>query len=67
MTNKPLPVPLNMPRQPYLIERAVNGDVVHQRPRDGFVNATELCAKSGKRFNNYHQTAQTQAFYGRYP
>ncbi len=57
-----LPVPLDFPRQPYLIERAVNGDVVHQRPHDGYVNATELCAKSGKLFGNYHQLTQTQDF-----
>ena len=57
-----LPVPLDFPQQPMLIEHSVNGDVIHQRPRDGYINATELCQRAGKLFGNYNQLAQTQAF-----
>ena len=58
-----LPVPLNFSHQPMLIEHSLDdGDVVHQRPQDGYVNATELCRRAGKLFGHYHETAQTKAF-----
>ena len=57
-----LSVPLNFPQQPMLIEHPVGIEVVTQRPMDGYINATELCQRAGKRFNNYHQTAQTKPF-----
>ena len=44
-----LPVPLDFPEQPMLIEHILNGDVIPQRPRDGYINATLLCQKSGRR------------------
>ena len=49
--------------QPMLIEHAIDGgDVVHQRPLDGYVNATELCHRSGKRFHDYSRLQQTKDF-----
>ena len=57
-----LPIPLNFEQQPLLIEHPVNGEVVPQRPRDGYIDATRLCKQAGKRFNNYRQNAQTEAF-----
>ncbi len=54
--------PLPFDHQPLLIEHPVSGELVHQRPDDGYINATELCQQAGKLFGNYHQTAQTQAF-----
>ena len=64
MTNLPVPQ-FPTVSQPMLLEHAVNGgEVVHQRPIDGYVNATELCQKSGKLFGNYHQLARTKAFLG---
>ena len=58
-----LPVPFNFPQQPMLIEHPLDdGDVVHQRPQDGYVNATELCHRAGKLFGHYNETAQTKAF-----
>ena len=61
-----LPVPISEPLdfgQPSLfIEHSVDGDVIHQRPQDGYINATELCQKSGKLFADYHRSAQTQGF-----
>ena len=59
-----LPVPLDFPQQPMLIEHSLEGEVIPQRPRDGYINATLLCKKSGKLFGNYHQLDQTQAFLG---
>ena len=61
-TTRDLPVPLNFPQQPHLIEHPINGDVVAQRPQDGYINATALCHKAGKRFNDYWRLAQTKAF-----
>ena len=57
-----LPVPLDFPEQPMLIEHALNGDVIPQRPRDGYINATLLCEREGKLFGNYRQSARTKAF-----
>ena len=57
-----LPVPFKFEQQPLLIEHSLDGEIIHQRPRDGYINATELCKRSGKFFGNYQQAAQTQAF-----
>ena len=57
-----LPVPLDFEQAPLLIEHAVDGDVVPQRPTDGYINATRLCQKAGKLFGDYQRLAQTQAF-----
>ena len=51
-----------MPQQSLLIQHEIDGEVVPQRPRDGYIDATRLCKQAGKLFGNYHQTAQTQAF-----
>ena len=56
-----LPVPLDFPEQPMLIEHILNGDVIPQRPRDGYINATLLCQKSGKAFSDYSRLARTQS------
>ena len=45
-----------------LIEHSVDGAIIPQRPRDGYIDATRLCKQAGKLFGNYNQTAQTQAF-----
>ena len=62
MNNPPVPQ-FPTVSQPMLIEHTVNGgEIVHQRPLDGYVNATELCQRSGKLWGNYRQLNQTQAF-----
>lgn len=62
MTNLPAPQ-FPTVSQPMLIEHPVRGgEVVHQRPQDGYINATELCSRAGKLFGNYRQLDQTQAF-----
>ena len=65
MSNIPnnLPVPFNFAQQPMLIEHSLDdGDVIHQRPQDGYVNATELCHRAGKLFGHYNEAIQTKAF-----
>ena len=65
MTGKPnnLSVPFNIVQQPQLlIEHSVDGEVVPQRPTDGYINATRLCQQAGKLFADYYRLAQTKAF-----
>ena len=57
-----LPVPLDFPSQPMLIQHPVDGDVIPQRPRDGYINATLLCQKSEKLLGDYSRLARTKAF-----
>ena len=57
-----LPVPFENFTQPMLIEHSVGGEIVPQRPIDGYINATQLCKQAGKLFADYHRAAQTQAF-----
>ena len=67
-SNRNLPAPLAssqqplLPQQSLLIEHPVNGDVVPQRPQDGYINATRLCKNAGKFFGHYRASAQTKAF-----
>ena len=60
--NREYTVPLDIPQPSLLIEHSVGGEIVPQRPQDGYINATRLCAQAGKFFGNYRQSAQTQAF-----
>lgn len=53
---------LPLPKQGMLIEHKVNGSVVAQRPMDGYINATALCQKAGKRFFDYARLSVTEAF-----
>ena len=57
-----LPVPLNFEQQPMLIEHSVDGAIIPQRPRDGYIDATALCKKAGKLFGSYNRSSQTKAF-----
>ena len=56
------PTPLDYAHQPLLIEHAVEGEIVLQRPRDGYINATAMCKAAGKLFGHYRETNRTQAF-----
>ena len=60
--HRDLPVPLDFPEQPMLIEHSLDGEVIPQRPRDGYINATLLCQKAGKLFGHYHELARTKDF-----
>ena len=57
-----LPVPFDFSQPSLLIEHSVDGVVVPQRPRDGYINATLLCKQAGRKFNDYHRLGQTEAF-----
>ena len=58
-----LPDTLPLNSQPALfIEHTLDGEVVPQRPRDGYINATRLCQQGGKKFNDYNRLDHTQAF-----
>ena len=48
--------------EPFLIEHNVRGEIIHQRPRDGYINATDLCQQTGKSFEHYRESVETQAF-----
>ena len=57
-----LPVPLNFSQPPLLIEHPVDGGIVSQRPRDGYINATHLCQRAGKLFADYRRLRHTEDF-----
>jgi hypothetical protein len=45
-----------------LIPRQLDGAVVRQRVKDGYINATAMCQAAGKRFFDYHRLETTAAF-----
>ena len=47
-----------------LIGHKVKNQLVHQRPIDGYINATAMCKAAGKRFETYNQNDSTRAFLG---
>ena len=54
--------PLVFPQRDLFIEHDMDGSIVPQRPRDGYINATVLCQKANKVFGNYHNNKQTKEF-----
>ena len=44
------------------IEHQVDGEVIAQRPRDGYINATALCKKADKELANYLKNKSTKEF-----
>ena len=47
---------------PMVIEHPINGALIPQRPRDGYIDATRLCKEAGRLFADYYRSAQTTAF-----
>jgi hypothetical protein len=45
-----------------LIPHSIEGEVVGQRVKDGYINATAMCKAAGKRFFDYHRLDTTNAF-----
>lgn len=45
-----------------LIPRQAQGAVIHQRPNDGYINATAMCQAAGKRWNHYWSNDNSKAF-----
>ena len=60
--NTNLPVPLLLQQPSLFIEHEVDGEVIPQRPRDGYINATLLCQRAGKLFGHYFTNKQTKLF-----
>lgn len=56
------PQQLPIPRQTLLIGHEIEGEIVPQRPKDGYINATALCRATGKLFADYSRLSSTQAF-----
>ena len=53
-----------VPQGSVFIEHQVDGEVIAQRPRDGYINATALCKNAGKLLANYLQNKSTKEFLG---
>jgi hypothetical protein len=45
-----------------LVRYEIEREVIHQRVRDGYVNATAMCKAGGKLFNDYSRLKTTPAF-----
>lgn len=45
-----------------LIPHLVESEIVQQRVRDGYINATAMCHATGKRWNHYASNETTKAF-----
>ncbi len=45
-----------------LLEHQVEGEFVHQRLGDGYINATAMCKASGKKWNDYYRLSSTNAY-----
>ena len=60
--NLNLPVPLPLQQTKLFIEHQVNGEVIPQRPRDGYINATLLCQQAGKRLGHYLENRGTNDY-----
>ena len=62
MAYNPNNKPLFSAQGALFIEHQVAGEVVAQRPRDGYINATALCRAAGRELKAYLRTQQTKAF-----
>ncbi|KAA3504379.1 KilA-N domain-containing protein [Rhizobium rhizogenes] len=45
-----------------LVQYEIEHEVIHQRVRDGYVNATAMCKAAGKAFADYGRLSSTKAF-----
>jgi hypothetical protein len=45
-----------------IITRQFNAETIHQRPNDGYIDATAMCKACGKRLQNYTRIDTTQEF-----
>lgn len=53
-SNFQLPLPL--------VQYEIDREVIYQRVKDGYVNATAMCKAAGKNFADYNRLASTKAF-----
>lgn len=47
-----------------LIEHRLQNDVIQQRSKDGYINATAMCRAAGKQWNDYSRLISTREFLG---
>ncbi|MCK1672780.1 KilA-N domain-containing protein [Bradyrhizobium sp. 150] len=45
-----------------LIPHPVQGGIIYQRPKDGYINATAMCQAAGKQFGHYRENKVTKDF-----
>lgn len=45
-----------------LIPHETRGIIIHQRPKDGYINATAMCKAAGKKWFDYKRQTTTQPF-----
>jgi KilA-N domain len=45
-----------------LIPHPVQGGIIYQRPKDGYINATAMCQAAGKEFKHYNENRTTKDF-----
>lgn len=45
-----------------LIPHPVQGGIIYQRPKDGYINATAMCQAAGKQFGHYRENKITKDF-----
>jgi len=46
-----------------LIPHVVEKEIIQQRVKDGYINATAMCKAAGKEWSKYHQSSVTHAFF----
>ena len=51
----------NQPLLPYVVHN-VEGEIIGQRKKDGFINATAMCQAAGKRWFDFARLTNTGAF-----
>lgn len=72
-----LPLRLNVPElsnleefsmtsQLSLISREIDGEIIHLRAKDGYINATSMCRTAGKLLSDYTRLKTTQEFLTNY-
>lgn len=55
----PEPFQISLPLVQYEFEK----EIIYQRVRDGYVNATAMCSAAGKLFGHYNEVKTNQAFF----
>ena len=45
-----------------LIPHQVQGGIIYQRPKDGYINATAMCQSAGRQFGHYRENKSAKEF-----
>jgi hypothetical protein len=45
-----------------LIPHPVQGGIIYQRPKDGYINATAMCQAAAKQFKHWNENKATREF-----